>query len=453
MLNSENKTKYIDDQIIDVSIDSQIKNLKQKIDKSKIFLILLFISIIVLLGSITFKYSLKNGFPQKISDAPLVIVDAMEDFIINFNAITFPEKLSEHENNHTNTFNWEYKDQEYSIQMVFFEEIYKYYKDNPAKRLTARISDQDYYERYIKKLEHEQDQTIDYIITELRKEANDLWTNDEFLEFTIAFVQSIPYDNKKNDTILSIHRQSSQEEIKKTWPRFPYETLYLNKGVCTDKSFLTIALLQRLDYGYALFNFNNEEHVAPAVQCPLQYSSYKSGYCHTEVTNIGFRIGEIPDMDPITKQATLKTSINLNTNISEENEAQPIKLLHSKNISKYAQTKGSVYERIIYSTAAFKKINELEDKLYQEKILVDKLKNKLSKSENIYNEHKQKSDDAYRQHQKTKDEDSYNDYKNLYNQYKEVYTEYQNILNQLNASISTYNLTAKQYNTLLQKYN
>jgi len=101
---------------------------------------------------------------------------------------------------------------------------------------------------------------------------NDLnMPNYKKVRVAVSLVQHIPYDwnGFTQDTITGKH---------------PYEVLYTNTGVCSEKSRLLVYLLRELGYGMALFDFNAENHEAVGIKCPTQYSFRNSGYCFIEST-------------------------------------------------------------------------------------------------------------------------------------------------------------------------
>jgi len=106
------------------------------------------------------------------------------------------------------------------------------------------------------------------------------WTQDQTTEFLIALIQYIPYDKAK----------LNQDPMQ---PNYPYETLYRNSGICSDKTFLTVSVLRELGYGAAILDFPNLNHSAAGISCPLSDSVNNSGYCYVETTNY-FPIGVIP---------------------------------------------------------------------------------------------------------------------------------------------------------------
>ena len=107
------------------------------------------------------------------------------------------------------------------------------------------------------------------------------FTEDELLEYLLALIQYIPYDSTKVEGGLNNN------------PFYPYESLYLKKGVCSDKTFLALALIRELGYGGAILDFPNLNHSALGLSCPLEHSVLGSGYCFVETTNY-FPPGVIP---------------------------------------------------------------------------------------------------------------------------------------------------------------
>ncbi|MGC9104605.1 MAG: transglutaminase-like domain-containing protein [Candidatus Methanodesulfokora sp.] len=107
----------------------------------------------------------------------------------------------------------------------------------------------------------------------------------EKIEFTIAFIQSLPY---VPDDV-----SASADE----YPKYPAETLITNGGDCEDTSILAAALLRKMGYKVALIFLPYEEHAAVGVAGPFSGSYYEVDgvkYFYLETTGEGFRIGQIP---------------------------------------------------------------------------------------------------------------------------------------------------------------
>jgi len=92
---------------------------------------------------------------------------------------------------------------------------------------------------------------------------------DDQVRIAISLVQNIPYDWNA----LSINSLD--------W-KYPYEVLYTNTGVCSQKSMLLGCLLRELGYGCSILEYPN--HAAVGIACPSQYAYY-SGYAFVESTS------------------------------------------------------------------------------------------------------------------------------------------------------------------------
>jgi len=91
---------------------------------------------------------------------------------------------------------------------------------------------------------------------------------DDQARIAISLVQNIPYNwnsfnSKSND-----------------W-KYPYEVLFTDCGVCSDKARLMVCLLRELGYGCVLFDFTAAEHEAVGIKCPSQYA-YSGDYAFVE---------------------------------------------------------------------------------------------------------------------------------------------------------------------------
>lgn len=178
-------------------------------------------------------------------------------------------------------FNFRYKNKNYYLDQVYRDDLYNSYR-NSNRTLYYSPSNppanprESYYEIFLTLKVG--DNSIDNLVNDLRKLATSEGFNDnETVEFVMALIQFIPYDNSKTSA-------SPQN--------FPYETLYKNSGVCSDKTFLAHIVLNKMGYGAAIFDYPNDNHSAVAVACSGQ-SSYNSGFCFIETTNY-FPVGVFP---------------------------------------------------------------------------------------------------------------------------------------------------------------
>ncbi|MFH1664209.1 MAG: hypothetical protein ABH986_05405 [archaeon] len=95
------------------------------------------------------------------------------------------------------------------------------------------------------------------------------------VRIVVSLVQNIPYDYNAYYRI-----ENDENNIEK----YPYQVLYLNTGVCGEKSRLLIYFLRELGYGTAYINFEKENHAVTGIKCPIKYSYKDSGYCFIEST-------------------------------------------------------------------------------------------------------------------------------------------------------------------------
>ncbi|NLX50460.1 MAG: hypothetical protein GXY82_11465 [Methanospirillum sp.] len=103
---------------------------------------------------------------------------------------------------------------------------------------------------------------------------------------TIASMTDEPDDRGRIAVSLVQHLEYDDERAAGTYygVRYPYETLYLGRGVCSDRSVLLAALLRELGFGVALFEFEAENHMAVGILCPDGYDYRGTGYAFIEST-------------------------------------------------------------------------------------------------------------------------------------------------------------------------
>lgn len=185
------------------------------------------------------------------------------------------------------TFNFKYKNQDYYINLDLEQRWYDHYRQAP-KVYTYSISApppnprEAFYGLFLQAAQG--DELIRGLAAQLRNlAAQQDWSSDELAEAALALIQYIPYDHDKLT-------QNSNRNIN---PYYPYETLYLNRGVCSDTTFLAVMLMRELGYGAAILDFPDSNHSALGLACPLTDSINGSGYCYVETTNY-FPPGVVP---------------------------------------------------------------------------------------------------------------------------------------------------------------
>jgi len=194
-------------------------------------------------------------------------------------------------------FTWKYNSKSYYLDEIFSHSLYNNYVGT-SKILTYNESNppanlrDSFYALFL--AQKSGDTSLDKIIGDLKSLAGrEAIAGDKLVDFIMAFVQYIPYDTSKTNT---------------SQPNFIYETLYKNSGICSDKTFLSVAILRKLGYGAAIFDYPEQKHSAAAVQCPIDKSTYGSGYCYVETTNY-FPIGTLPQTVSSNASANSPTQI------------------------------------------------------------------------------------------------------------------------------------------------
>jgi len=386
-----------------------------------------------------------SNYWKKILFAVIALAIAWIFFADDNSSLTkFPSELT---NPKTITFGWEYNGFEYSITETLYESVYEYYNLNPEKEFYyGDMDENDYFINFLSKSEALEDDTISKIVQEIRLEANKRnLSDDELVELIIAFVQFIPYDDDK----LAIIEYGNEAENEKTWPRFPYEVLYENKGVCSGKTLLTIALLKEIGYGATIFDFDNEMHMAPAVKCTKEYSSYNSGYCFAEVTETGYKIGEIPQLEIGVGKPKSRSLMDIFSNGQKERIQN---LLGLKDVEILGATDGKSYERITETAQTIRRTKDLEAELNGLVNIIDSAEREMIQSENTVDYYDGQSEAAYRRYEIWQSNASYNEYRRLYSKYESAYLQYRSKLNEYNRNINEYNKLTEEYNALIEDF-
>lgn len=104
------------------------------------------------------------------------------------------------------------------------------------------------------------------------------------LAATIASMTDEPDDRARIAVSLVQHLDYDDARAAGTYygVRYPYETLFLEQGVCSDKSVLLAALLRELGFGVVLLRFDAESHMAVGLRCPAGYDYRGTEYAFVE---------------------------------------------------------------------------------------------------------------------------------------------------------------------------
>ncbi|HPN54379.1 MAG TPA: hypothetical protein PLB52_00440 [Candidatus Moranbacteria bacterium] len=332
-------------------------------------------------------------------------------------------------------FEWEYKGKKYSLEKTLYKSVYEYYKSKPKEysylgELPTNW-EEEYYAMFLKS------DPTDATMAELANQIEELGkknnlNDDQIVELAISFVQTIPYDDAKAANIL--------QEIGKEELLYPYEVLWEQKGVCSDKSLLAYALLDKMGYGVALFEFEQEKHMAAAVECPQNYSNYDSGYCFVETTNTGNKIGIIPDFDLGSGKVAEVKQIADYDSIS----TQTIKIKELEQVKIILPKEGKEYLGIIQT-------QKIADQILQLKKDMQTLSSKTSSFKSVINEEVEDLENMKDDLKKYKKDGNIEKYNAVVEKYNNFLEEYKRDLEKYNNNVALYNENVKKYNALIKE--
>jgi hypothetical protein len=182
------------------------------------------------------------------------------------------EKLGKNVNANRN-YKFELFKYQYEVSIPISEELYVSTTAKPKSILVKedeKLSSSKFYNLFL--TDNKDEKILKDIISQIenRSKGNEF----DMVQVIVNFVQSIPYDEAEDQ-------------------KYPIETLYLNKGDCSDKSVLLAKLLDLAGFNTCLFVYNNAKHMAVGVSIDDTDLAYKSGYIYIESTGYN-PIGEIP---------------------------------------------------------------------------------------------------------------------------------------------------------------
>jgi len=243
------------------------------------------------------------------------------------------------------------------------------------------------------------------------------WTDDQLAEFTMAFIQYIPYDSAK----------LAQDSDRNDNPYYPYETLYLDRGVCSDKTFLAVALLRQLGYGAAILDFPDRNHSAAGIACPTADSLDGSGYCYVETTNY-FPIGAIPQSISSGRADTVSNDFSSLFTTSALGR-----------VEMYQITPGRSYGGVPANRAQAANLQNLKNDLVVRSGAVDAMASSTRAEEDGLTATKAQLDSYYANGQNA--------------QYNALVPAYNVAVNKYNADLAAYQQVVQDYNQLVAQFN
>jgi hypothetical protein len=338
----------------------------------------------------------------------------------------FPENTGEIQKN----FSWKFKGVNYEISETLYDSAYQYYKNQPKEYKYFGSLEDNWEEKYYAMFLNTQG---NFLVANIAKDIEaqgkkNKLSDDEVAELVMSFVQAIPYDDAKAQLILSGSENATIE--------YPYETLYLNSGVCSDKSFLATVLLRSLGYGTALFVYEKENHMAIGIQCPVEYSTYQSGFCFGETTSLGNKIGVLPSLDSLNNKASAVL-----TNFDSEQQAATRQL---GEVKIYQIQKGKPYNGIAKTYAKEKEM----DLLKKEVILISK---KLKDQKLFISSQQTELNSLKAKLASYKKSDEIEKYNSLVEPFNDLLEKNKNEIVSYNNQVSLYNQKITRYNALLEQ--
>lgn len=313
------------------------------------------------------------------------------------------------------TYNFKYQNLAQQISLNLSSTLYNQYVNSP-KVLTYQVGNEpanlrdSFYALFLKIKSG--DTSLDSAIYELKAIAlqNNL-SADQTIDLVMAWVQFIPYDQAK----LNANPQANND------PYYPYETLYLDRGVCSDKTFLAVALLRKLGYGAAILDFPDINHTAVGIECPLSDSINSSGYCYIETTNY-FPVGVIPQT---ISSGQAQSSANEFVNLFNPVNLGTIEILQ--------KTSGLTYQGVAALKVKVDSFKNEKTYLDTELVNINNAAAALKLKENNLSDLKAQLDNYYNNGQTSA--------------YNNLVVTYNNAVNSYNADLTTYRNELNAYNT------
>lgn len=322
------------------------------------------------------------------------------------------------------SYTWRYQNKDYTLGANLSTSLYQSYQQSP--KVYSYYEGQEpadirnsFYGLFLK-LRSDDNQT-NSILTTLRRQAADLaFSADDTAAFIMAFIQYLPYDHEKIAAGNNV-------------PYYPFETLYLQKGVCADKTFLAVLWLRSLGYGAAVLDFPESNHSAAGIACPLADSLVGSGYCYIETTNY-FPIGVVPPT--ITNGQAANSADNVENLFNADR-------LGSLEIKQKSQ--GKLYQGVAIVKAEAAGIKSDHQALDSKKAALDVQQVALDAS---YQELKQQ-ESALLAYKNSGDYETYNEQVPIYNQAVAAYQAQATVYEQ---AVAAYNVAVQSFNTRYRQF-
>jgi hypothetical protein len=324
-------------------------------------------------------------------------------------------------------FTFKYQNADYEIIQDLSASIYESYRTSPKVYTyygSAEPADlrEAFYGLFLQAKPG--DRSLDDLASKLQAiAAQHAWSDDQLAEFTMALIQYLPYD----------HAKLADDPNRNTNPYYPYETLYLGRGVCSDKSFLGLALLRKLGFGAAMLDFPDKNHSAIGLACPIGDSLNGSGYCYVETTNF-FPLGVIPQ--------------SISSGQAQAPSDGFSNLFDSASLGRteiYQKTGGKIYNGLPATRAKAASLKAAKDNLNVLQTEIDSLLADIKVQESHLKELKAKMDNYYAAGQ-------IHEYNSLVPGYNVAVNKYNSDLAVYQAKINEHNDQANAFNRSLNEF-
>lgn len=239
-----------------------------------------------------------------------------------------------------NTVVCKYAGKNLSVSTTLYGNINNYYLYHDYYNRESYLRNEDF-AKFV--FTNSKDQTIKKLAGDIKKVATSNGLNDDqSLELASCFIQNIQYDNDKSNVVLKGTGNTANTE------QYPYQTLYLNRGICTDKTYLGSALLKEMGFGTGILVFDRDEHMSLGINVPIGYSSFSTNYAIMELTSAGFTPGSIPTA---VSNGLPSSNINNVNPLKETDDPNNISFNTNKTISAPSKVininGGKAYTRIV----------------------------------------------------------------------------------------------------------
>ena len=179
------------------------------------------------------------------------------------------------------SYTFEYQCDPYQVSLPLYQSSYQYFLSQDKYFYYQGDLPEDWQDQFYNQfLSSENDlRAVKELIAEVSLAIDQ--EGDELVIALVSLVQNITYDCDKLFNF-------QQLEGAGLTTNFPYETLYTKTGVCGDTSLLLGKILQELGYGAAFLIYDQSNHMALGIQCPVDLATYQEdgkGYCYIETTS------------------------------------------------------------------------------------------------------------------------------------------------------------------------